>query len=143
MLSCHLTLGWTQGACLLPASLGIDRHLSHFSGYCYRTENHIISEPRIIRIRTDTLELPARMLAIAIVVGLLAQSVVASSRCYYDQSCFPSTTDLTVFNSTVGGRLVAIRPLQSVCYVGSDLNLGACVDVNINYSNDTYRYVAM
>ena len=47
------------------------------------------------------------------------------------------------FNFTVGGRLVAIRPLQSVCYVGSDLNLDACADVNINYSNDTYRYVAM
>ena len=81
------------------------------------------------------------MLAAPIVAGLLTQSVVASSRCYYGQSCFPSNADLTAFNSTVGGRLVAIRPLQSVCYAGSELNLGACADVNINYPNDTYRYV--
>ena len=82
------------------------------------------------------------MLAAAIVTGLFAQIVAASSRCYYGHSCFPSSADLMAFNSTVGGRLVAIRPLQSVCYVGSDLDLGACMDVNINYSNDTYRYVA-
>ena len=30
----HLLLGWTQGAGLFPASLGIDRHLGSFDVRC-------------------------------------------------------------------------------------------------------------
>ncbi|KAF7977680.1 hypothetical protein HWV62_2920 [Athelia sp. TMB] len=71
-----------------------------------------------------------------VLAGLLA---AAHARCYYGQPCFPSPAELQAFNRTVGGRLVAIQPLQAVCYAGPAFDAAACGDVNAHYGNDTYR----
>ncbi|KAF7972413.1 hypothetical protein HWV62_17964 [Athelia sp. TMB] len=81
--------------------------------------------------------MPTRKSAL-VLAGLLA-AAHASSRCYYGQPCFPTAAELHAFNSTVGGRLVAIRPLQAVCYLGPNFNATACAEVNTNYANDIYR----
>ncbi|KAF7971845.1 hypothetical protein HWV62_19775, partial [Athelia sp. TMB] len=81
--------------------------------------------------------MPSRKSAL-VVAGLLT-AANGSSRCYYGQPCFPTAAELQAFNSTIGGRLVAILPLQAVCYVGPNFNAAACGEVNANYSNDIYR----
>ena len=82
------------------------------------------------------------MLKPALIFAGLLTAARASSRCYYGQPCFPTAAELQAFNSTIGGRLVSILPLQAVCYVGPNVNASACGEVNANYSNDIYRCVA-
>ncbi|KAF7983609.1 hypothetical protein HWV62_20522 [Athelia sp. TMB] len=81
--------------------------------------------------------MPTRKSAL-VLAGLLA-AAHASSRCYYGAPCFPTPAELHAFNRTVGGRLVAVRPLQAVCYRGPAFDAAACAEVNAHYTDDIYR----
>ncbi|KAJ7880121.1 hypothetical protein B0H13DRAFT_2542387 [Mycena leptocephala] len=47
---------------------------------------------------------------------LSATSVAASCRCYPDDACWPTATEWSSLNTTIGGRLVATVPLAAACH---------------------------
>ncbi|KAK0544411.1 hypothetical protein OC846_000905 [Tilletia horrida] len=68
----------------------------------------------------------------------------ANSYCTPSQSCWPTAADFASLNQTVGGRLVAVKPLAIPCYPANNslLNIGAtltCVGVSTNYKDGTFR----
>lgn len=75
------------------------------------------------------------------VVLAVQQAVAFTSRCYYGQSCFPSQSQLSTFNSSIGGGLISIRPIRAGCYKGPEYNDAACQDVNKNAMNNAWRCV--
>ncbi|KAK0530764.1 hypothetical protein OC842_003824 [Tilletia horrida] len=68
----------------------------------------------------------------------------ANAYCTPSQSCWPTAADFATLNSTVGGRLVAVKPLSTPCYAANNtfLNLGAalsCATISANYRDGTFR----
>lgn len=43
-------------------------------------------------------------------------STIESCRCFPGDTCWPTASEWAAFNETVGGRLVATRPLAAVCH---------------------------
>lgn len=49
-------------------------------------------------------------------IMLVLPPLLVNAYCFVGQSCFPSSTALAAFNSSVGGNLHAQRPIGAVCY---------------------------
>ncbi|CAD6904284.1 unnamed protein product [Tilletia controversa] len=67
-----------------------------------------------------------------------------NSYCKPSQPCWPSAADFATLNKTVGGRLVAVKPMSIPCYGANNtlLNLMGtltCVGVSANYKDGTFR----
>ncbi|KAI0045108.1 FAD-binding domain-containing protein [Auriscalpium vulgare] len=75
-----------------------------------------------------------------LLVGFLALEVSATSQCLSGDACFPSLSTLDAFNSSIGGKLHAERPIGAVCYVADTAyNASACADLTARYGDDQYR----
>lgn len=55
----------------------------------------------------------------------------STNRCNTGDSCFPKAAALSAFNSTIGGKLTAERPVESACYA-SDPNFNAAVSNSLS-----------
>lgn len=81
---------------------------------------------------------------ILILTGILALSNAtllprASDRCSPGQFCFPDQKTLSAFNSSVGGSLVAERPVEAVWFSKDPLyNQQSCDDVKSNRPKDEW-----
>ncbi|KAJ3011385.1 hypothetical protein HKX48_006864 [Thoreauomyces humboldtii] len=63
----------------------------------------------------------------------------SSCRCLSSDSCFPSTSVLSAFNSTVSGRLVSISPPAISCYPGPAHNATTCATITNGFDNPYVR----
>ena len=71
-------------------------------------------------------------------ISLLLFSVVsvASAFCL-EKSCLPSLRELQHFNTSIGGHLIAQRPVSAPCYSGdSSHDDAACKDVREQFFSD-------
>src|SRR5271155_1203259 len=76
---------------------------------------------------------------IASLVGLaLASPPVEKCVCLPGQSCWPSSSDWSGFNDTVGGRLTVINPVGQACH-DPTFNASVCQFVTEQYMNSTWR----
>src|SRR5438876_7890625 len=76
-------------------------------------------------------------------VASLAAFVLASPPadkcvCLPGQACWPSSSDWSAFNDTVGGRLTVIVPLGQPCHDPTFDN-GTCQAITQQYDNSTWR----
>ncbi|KZW00931.1 FAD-binding domain-containing protein [Exidia glandulosa HHB12029] len=78
------------------------------------------------------------MLSIVSFSILISSALAAAPYCLPGNSCFPSTKDLSVFNATVGGRLIKSVPYGSVCYAAT-YDAEKCAALVANMSNGEYR----
>lgn len=72
--------------------------------------------------------------------GGLALGVSASPRCSTGDRCFPNSSVLAAFNSSIGGKLHSERPIGASCYPSDPLyNATACSEVKSKYGDDQWR----
>jgi hypothetical protein len=70
-------------------------------------------------------------------------------KCYSDNACFPTSTDWAALNKTVGGVLKVALPPGAPCHksvgnVSTNVyNAAACTDVQANWLNEQYLWVAV
>ncbi|PLB53578.1 FAD-binding domain-containing protein [Aspergillus steynii IBT 23096] len=77
----------------------------------------------------------ASLLALA----LAGQSLAKAPYCLPgDATCFPSTEELSRFNVSIGGKLLAPPPYGRVCYA-DHFDAAACAELVANKGNGTYR----
>ena len=74
-------------------------------------------------------------------LSLFIATVTASAPyCLPQDSCFPSASDLTAFNASVSGRLLAPPPYGQVCYAGF-FDAAACANLVENKMNEPFRKI--
>jgi len=87
--------------------------------------------------------LSAISLSLAIITGIVqAQSSVTDPgyNCTPSQSCWPTASEWSDFNSTLNGRLHITVPFAAPCYLGSTYNFEECENVVVpGYKNFTVR----
>ena len=65
--------------------------------------------------------------------------VAISGKCLVGQRCFPSASELAAFNTSIGGRLFAERPIGAVCYAkDKDFNEEECYNELPNFFDDLW-----
>jgi hypothetical protein len=74
-------------------------------------------------------------------------NVTYQCKCYSDNACWPTTTEWSALNSTVGGALQVALPPGAVCHNKvanlsvSTYNAAACENVKANWLNEQFLYV--
>ncbi|KAI9035791.1 putative flavin-containing amine oxidasedehydrogenase [Aspergillus affinis] len=73
-----------------------------------------------------------------LVLALTPLSLAKAPYCLPGDACFPSTDELSRFNGSVDGNLLAPPPYGRVCYAGH-FDAPACAELVANKRNDAYR----
>ena len=68
----------------------------------------------------------------------LASPRVDKCVCLPGQACWPSSSDWSEFNQTVGGRLTVVHPVGQACHDPA-YDAGLCQRVAEQYTNSTWR----
>ncbi|KAJ3171333.1 hypothetical protein HDU87_008359 [Geranomyces variabilis] len=55
-----------------------------------------------------------------------------------DTACWPSVDTFSKLNTTVGGRLISIRPTAAICYPGAEFNQQNCDIARVNANNSFF-----
>ncbi|KAH0835357.1 hypothetical protein AYO21_01574 [Fonsecaea monophora] len=63
----------------------------------------------------------------------------SSCKCVPDDKCWPCDALWKLFNLTVGGNLIATKPVAASCYSGPTFNPAQCAYVDINWSSATFQ----
>lgn len=86
-----------------------------------------------------------RALVLVILACLVASALTAPSSttkvyCQPGQACWPTQADWNAFNTTLQGRLIAVKPWADPCFVQPDgFNLAQCTQVKLGYTDATTR----